>query len=141
MRLVLTGHGDGDASTWELSLKDALEKISQQAHKLKEKRESRKRRAVGAKGLPIPAPASPAQTSGRRAPAPREAPPRLRVESQRRVVRAARYAVKPMSVEDAAQQIESTDDTFLVFRNATTQGVSILYRRKDGNLGLIEPEA
>jgi putative sigma-54 modulation protein len=55
-------------------------------------------------------------------------------------VRASRYAVKPMSIEDAALRVESADETFVVFRNADTDAVSILYRRKDGNLGLIEPD-
>jgi putative sigma-54 modulation protein len=45
-----------------------------------------------------------------------------------------------MSVEDAALRVDSGPDTFLVFRNADTDAVSILYRRNDGNLGLIEPE-
>jgi putative sigma-54 modulation protein len=45
-----------------------------------------------------------------------------------------------MSIEDAALQVEGTAENFLVFRNAETDAVSILYRRKDGNLGLIEPE-
>jgi ribosome hibernation promoting factor len=57
------------------------------------------------------------------------------------VIRATRYAVKPMSVEDAALRVESGPDTFLVFRNAETDSVTILYRRKDGNLGLIEPDS
>jgi putative sigma-54 modulation protein len=57
-----------------------------------------------------------------------------------RVVRNARYPVKPMSVEDAALRVESGPDTFVVFRNAETDAVSILYRRKDGHFGLIEPE-
>jgi putative sigma-54 modulation protein len=45
-----------------------------------------------------------------------------------------------MSVEDAALRVQEGPDTFLVFRNADTDAVSILYRRKDGNLGLIEPD-
>ena len=57
-----------------------------------------------------------------------------------RVVRATRYAVKPMSVEDAALRVDGDRETFVVFRNADTDAVSILYRRKDGNLGLIEPD-
>jgi len=56
-----------------------------------------------------------------------------------RVIRASRYAVKPMSVEDAALRIEDADENFLVFRNADDDSVAILYRRKDGSLGLIQP--
>ena len=55
-------------------------------------------------------------------------------------MRATRYAVKPMSVEDAALRVESSADAFVVFRNADTDAVSILYRRTDGNYGLIEPD-
>jgi putative sigma-54 modulation protein len=45
-----------------------------------------------------------------------------------------------MSVEDAALRVGAGDDAFLVFRNADTDAVSILYRRSDGNYGLIEPD-
>jgi len=45
-----------------------------------------------------------------------------------------------MSVDDAALRVESGPDTFVVFRNADTDAVSIVYRRKDGNFGLIEPD-
>jgi hypothetical protein len=45
-----------------------------------------------------------------------------------------------MSIEDAALRVDGGDETFVVFRNADNDdAVSILYRRKDGNLGLIEP--
>jgi hypothetical protein len=37
-------------------------------------------------------------------------------------------------------RVESGTDTFVVFRNADTDAVSIVYRRKDGSLGLIEPD-
>jgi putative sigma-54 modulation protein len=45
-----------------------------------------------------------------------------------------------MSVEDAALRVESSSDAFVVFRNADNDAVSILYRRTDGNYGLIEPD-
>jgi putative sigma-54 modulation protein len=45
-----------------------------------------------------------------------------------------------MSIEDAAMRVEAGPDTFLVFRTMDTDAVSILYRRKDGSLGLIEPD-
>ena len=57
-----------------------------------------------------------------------------------RIVRAPRYPVKPMSLEDAALRVDAGPDTFVVFRNPETDTVSILYRRKDGNLGLIEAD-
>jgi putative sigma-54 modulation protein len=58
-----------------------------------------------------------------------------------RIIRARRYAVKPMSVDEAALEVGGGDAAFLVFRNATTDTINVLFRRPDGNLGLIEPEA
>ena len=58
-----------------------------------------------------------------------------------RVVRSRRFAVKPMTLDEAALEVGSRDEGFLVFRDATTERLNVLYRRKDGNLGLIEPEA
>ncbi len=48
---------------------------------------------------------------------------------------------KPMSVEEAAMQLRLRRDQFLVFTNATTDALNVLYRRTDGTLGLIEPVA
>ena len=45
-----------------------------------------------------------------------------------------------MSLDDAALRLDGGSETFVVFRNAETDAVSILYRRKDGHLGLIEPD-
>lgn len=45
-----------------------------------------------------------------------------------------------MTLEDAALRVESSTDSFIVFRNASSDMVNIMYRRKDGHLGLIEPE-
>jgi hypothetical protein len=46
-----------------------------------------------------------------------------------------------MTVEDAAIQVTSSDDGLLVFRDAVTARLNVLYLRRDGRLGLIEPEA
>ena len=52
-----------------------------------------------------------------------------------------RVSPKPMSVEEAVMQLGLRPDQFLVFTNATTEAVNVLYRRKNGGLGLIEPVA
>jgi putative sigma-54 modulation protein len=57
-----------------------------------------------------------------------------------RIVRALRYHVKPLAIDDAAMEVEAGNDGFLVFRNADTGAINVLYRRKNGDLGLIEPE-
>jgi ribosome hibernation promoting factor len=51
-----------------------------------------------------------------------------------------RVAVKPMSVDEAVMQLKLLKNDFLLFTNAATDTLSVVYRRKDGNYGLIEPE-
>ncbi len=57
------------------------------------------------------------------------------------VVHTDNYFVKPMSIDEAAMQMELSHQDFLVFNNASTQMVNVLYRRKDGNYGLIVPQS
>lgn len=57
-----------------------------------------------------------------------------------RIVRSNTFAMKPMSVEEAAMQLETLKQDFVVFSNAETEEVNVVYRRRDGNIGLIEPE-
>ena len=113
---VLRGNGEGTA--WPISIRQATAKVEQQAQTLKGKWDGRKRKGA----------------------APRVVRPLTEVPPGPRIIRATRYAVKPMSIEDAALRLDGADDTFVVFRNADTDAVGILYRRKDGNLGLIEPD-
>ena len=50
-------------------------------------------------------------------------------------------AVKPMTADEAALELDGREDAFLVFRDARSNAVQVLYRRKDGHLGLIDPDA
>jgi putative sigma-54 modulation protein len=59
---------------------------------------------------------------------------------RRVVVDAQRYSLKPMTVDEAALELEGQKTRFLVFREAGTDAVNVLYRRDDGRLALIEPE-
>ena len=61
-------------------------------------------------------------------------------QPQKKVVRVKRFAVKPMPVAEAIDQIELLGHDFFLFFNADTEELNLLYRRKDGNYGLIEPE-
>jgi len=116
-------HGVGQATAWALSLKDALTKIDKQAKRMKSKWHERKRQAADTRMVtPPPKPAGDLAVA---------AP---------RIVRVPRSLVKPMTVEDAALRMGTGSEHFVVFRNATTDSVTILYRRKDGNFGLIEPD-
>jgi putative sigma-54 modulation protein len=118
-------HGLGDTNTWESSISDAIEKITLQLVKVKAKWHERKRRATSQRLMPAE-PGAPGPAAGQ---------PKVR-----RVRRVPRYPVKPMTVDEAALAVDSGDDTFLVFRNAATDSITVVYRRKDGHLGLIEPE-
>jgi putative sigma-54 modulation protein len=57
----------------------------------------------------------------------------------RRVVKAKRFNIEPMFEEDAIAEMEELGHQFFVFVNAETERVAILYARRDGNYGLIEP--
>jgi putative sigma-54 modulation protein len=57
-----------------------------------------------------------------------------------KLVRSKRFALKPMSPEEAAAEMDLLGHDFFVFRNAETEQVNVLYRRRDGHYGLIEPE-
>ena len=106
-------------TAWNVAVADATDKIIQQSQKLKGKWQERKREA-----RPL-----------RRA---EEAP--MPAGQARRIVRARRYAVKQLTLEEAAQEVGPSVDAFVVFRNLGTDVISVLYRRKDGDLGLIEPK-
>ena len=57
------------------------------------------------------------------------------------VVKTKRFAVKPAEVDEAVLQMDLLGHNFYVFRNARTDEVIVVYRRRDGHYGLIEPEA
>lgn len=56
------------------------------------------------------------------------------------IVRTKKFGIKPMFPEDACVQMELLGHDFFVFSNAETEEVNVVYRRKDGTFGLIEPE-
>lgn len=55
------------------------------------------------------------------------------------IVKTKRFAVKPMSAEEAVLQMELLNHDFFVFLNGETDEVNVVYKRKDGDFGLIEP--
>ncbi len=129
-------HGAATGRDLPAALTAAAEKIEHQAQKLKSKWSERKRQGVSAAkaGSAVPRP----ERAGRVF---RAAPTGVDEAGPIRIVRARRYAVKPMSVDEAALEVAEGRDAFLVFRNASTDTINVLFRRSDGHLGLIEPEA
>jgi putative sigma-54 modulation protein len=103
------------------SLAQSITKIEKQALKLKNKKVDKTHRAakvgeVTSRATELaPAPAGP------------------------RIINARRYAVKPMTADEAALRLEDETEQFLVFRNSENQRIAVIYKRKDGNYGLIQP--
>ncbi len=128
-------HGLGDSAAWETSVSQAIEKITQQAHKVKGKWQERKRHGP-VKGVPIVGEEAEASHVVAAGPRPRAA--RVRMP---RILRAERQTVKTMTVADAARQIDGGADGIVVFRDAETAAVSVLYRTRSGELTLVATEA
>ena len=99
----------------------AVSKLEHQAQKLRAKRKEHKGPS-GARSLANDDGAEPAS------------------EPSRPRVIARRVSAKPMALDEAVETLARTGDEFLVFTNASSQQLAVLYRRKDGNFGLIEPE-
>lgn len=112
----------------------AFEKIDAQAVKDSARRRDRKHRGTSI-SIPLRAKdgnGGPPGSTSRRAPAP---------SSDRRVVRVGRRTLaKPMSVEEAVMRIEASPEDVLVFRDSGSERISVLYKRRDGDFGLIVPE-
>ena len=62
-----------------------------------------------------------------------------RLEEGTAIVKTKQFAVKPMAPDEAVLQLELVGHDFFVFRNAESDEVNVVYRRRDGNYGLIEP--
>jgi len=104
------------------SIAVAAEKVKTQVLRVKERYNTKKRGRVSVKAVaPVPGGVIKA------------APPSARI------IAARRYRVKPMTPEEAAILLTDSDDQFIVFRDAETNKVGVLYNRTDGNFGLIEP--
>jgi putative sigma-54 modulation protein len=63
------------------------------------------------------------------------------VESIPSIIKNKSYDIKPMSLEEAAMQMDLLDKEFFIFTNASSGNINVLYKRNDGHFGLIEPIA
>ncbi|MGV3026323.1 ribosome hibernation-promoting factor, HPF/YfiA family [Clostridium thermobutyricum] len=61
-------------------------------------------------------------------------------ETKGKIVRTKTFAVKPMNSEEAVLQMELLGHNFFVYQDTDTNNISVLYKRKDGNYGLLDPE-
>jgi putative sigma-54 modulation protein len=129
-------HSEATGRDAQTALASSIDKIDRQVQKLKGKWTERKRQGISpakaASATPRPGKGASAFGTGL---------DQRDNGRQLRIIRQRRYAVKPMSVEEAAMEVVDGRDAFLVFRNSSTEQINVLFRRTDGNLGLIEPEA
>jgi putative sigma-54 modulation protein len=130
-------HGEAIGRDAQTALGAAIDKVERQVLKLKSKWTERKRQGIS------PAKAASATPRPERGAAVFGTGLEQRDNGGQplRIIRARRYEVKPMSVDEAAIEVADGRDAFLVFRNSSTEKINVLFRRADGNLGLIEPDA
>lgn len=130
-------HGVRDSDNWETAMTDAIAKISRQAKTLKTRLKDGRHRL----NAPAEATAEPvAKAAKTRKPAVAAPASRPRVRMPR-ILRTSREAIKAMSVEEATREIEAGGDSVVVFRDVASQAISVLYRRRNGELTLVETEA
>jgi putative sigma-54 modulation protein len=109
------------SSDMRASIDQLVVKLERQVNRYRKRGRSRRRRAARAEG-----------------PSAEMIP--IAEGSEPRIVKAKQFAVKPMIPEEAVLQLELIGHDFFVFRNAESNDVNVVYRRRDGNYGLIEPQ-
>lgn len=119
--------GVAETDDLRLALAEAVEKLERRAVRRKEKLAAKKRRGRRRSGAP-PAPEGSANPAGDGRP------------GARRLLPSERYRLKPLSPEDAVLELEGTGEDLLVFRNAETARLNVVYRRSDGHYGLVDPD-
>jgi putative sigma-54 modulation protein len=122
--LVIDGQtlrGQANALTWQAAIDQVVDKVERRAVDHREKPRVRAR-APEEKGI-LARIADGTSDAGR----------------ERRVVKTKRFAIEPMFEEDAIAEMESLGHAFFIFVNAENERLNLLYRRNDGDYGLIEP--
>ncbi len=56
------------------------------------------------------------------------------------IIRSDGAGIKPLSIDEAATEITSSDNGFFLFRNSKTERLNVVYKRKDGNIGWVDPD-
>jgi len=106
-----------ESTTGEMysSIDDVVEKLARQVRKYKEKNVSLRKNKSKSESFPESE------------------------ETMPTIIKNKSYNIKPMSVEEAAMQMDLLDKEFFVFTNASSGNINVLHKRNDGNFGLIEP--
>ena len=110
------------SSDMRASIDQLVEKLERQVTRYRQQGRSRRRRAARSNG---PAP---------------EGMPAMNEDVEPTIVKTKNFGVSPMSPDDAVLQLELIGHDFFVFRNTESGEVNVVYRRRDGQYGLIEPQ-
>src|SRR5512132_524617 len=110
------------SSDMHASIDQLVEKLERQVNRYRKRGRSRRRRAARANAPPS------------------ETIPVVRDEAEPLIVKTKQFAINPMSPEEPVLQLELIGHDFFVFRNAGSGEVNVVYRRRDGDVGLIEPQ-
>ena len=116
---VLVGEGTGEDLNSCIDI--AVDKVERQIKKVKDRRRVKKRKSES-EGLAV-----------RHAVVQRDQP-----SGGTMIVKSEEFSAKPMPVDEAILQMEANGSDFFVFLNSSTNQVNVIYRRKDGTIGLIE---
>jgi putative sigma-54 modulation protein len=110
------------SSDMRASIDQLVEKLERQVTRYRTRARSRRRRAARASEPPS------------------ETIPVVADEAEPLIVKTKQFAIKPMTPEEAVLQLELIGHDFFVFRDAASGEVNVVYRRRDGDYGLIEPQ-
>ena len=99
------------------AIDEVIDKLDMQVKKYKGKLNSHRKGESGKTAIGAP---SPADEGGR-------------------IIKTKRFGIKPMTPEEASMQMELLDKNFFIFTDASTGQINVIYKRNDGNYGLIEP--
>ena len=114
--------GKEEAKDMQLAIDNVIDKIERQIKKHKEKSRDHKASANRTE-----------EPGGLRA-----APAAFEEESKLRVVETRRIVLKPMSLEEAILEMEGSRNRFVIYRDANSENISVIYRRDDGHFALLE---
>lgn len=133
-------HGVEETQDMYASIDKVMDKIDRQAKKHKEKLRSGKKRDGTPAG--IEQLESEEEEEEEEALPVAGAPGSIQIPTNggTRVLREPRYQARPLTLDEAKIEMDDLQYQFLVYRNASNEKINVLYRRNDGNLGLIEPE-
>lgn len=114
-------NGKEEAKDMQLAFDSVVDKIETQLKKHKGKTRNHKDGGVKREPAAVAAPAE-----------------EFEDESAAKIVETRKVVLVPMSLDDAVMKLESNNSRFVVFRDSMTERINVLYRKEDGNLGLIE---